>query len=62
MKTRSADMAEESQLARDVKELGSQVAQLQEICKADKADRKAEMDALAVRMQEMIQENNRQLA
>jgi hypothetical protein len=69
MKTRSADMAEESQLARDVKELGSQVAQLQEIYKADKADRKsdkadrkAEMDALAVRMQEMIQENNRQLA
>jgi hypothetical protein len=61
MKTRSADMAEESQLARDVKELGSQVAQLQEICKADKADRKTEMDSLAVRMQEMIQENNRQL-
>jgi hypothetical protein len=55
-------MAKKSQLAKDVKEFGSQVAQRQEIWKADKVDRKSEMDSLAVRMQEMIQENNRQLA
>jgi len=55
-------MAEDSQLAKDVKELGSQVAQLQEVWKADKVERKLELESLAVRMQEMIQDNNKQLA
>jgi hypothetical protein len=62
MKTRSANMAEDSQLAKDVKELGNQVAQLQEVWKTDKVERKLELESLAVRMQEIIQENNKQLA